>query len=94
MPRSDDPAFPLPTVELPNGRGFEWGTPGMTLRELFTLVAMGGHCANPHFANISAEIIAHASVHQADAALAMLSRTPDPALQPNPTPPAPPAETE
>lgn len=94
MRRATDPAFPLPTVVAPDGRVYEYGTSGMTLRELFTLVAMGGHCANPHFANISAEIIAHASVHQADAALAALASTPDPSLQPNPTPPAPPAETE
>jgi len=90
MPRSSDPAFVIPDVLMPNGN-FQWGNPGMTLRELFTLHAMA---ALRKDLNVTRYAVAYEAVRLADETLAMLARTPDPALQPNPTPPAPPAETE
>ena len=90
MPRSEEPAFPTPDTYHASGQ-VQYGAPGLSVRELFTLHAMA---ALRKDLNITRYAVAYEAVRLADETLAMLARTPDPALQPNPTSPAPPAETE
>ena len=90
-----EPAFPVPTVAIPmEVGGMEWGQPGLTKRELFALVAMGGLLANVQGWHVGAEDLAGFAVAHADATLAALAAIPEPATLDNPNPPAPPAETE
>lgn len=90
-----EPAFPVPTVAIPmEARSIEWGQYGLTKRELFTLVAMGGLLANAQGWDLKADKLGLAAVAQADATLAALDAIPEPATPENPNPPAQPAEKE
>ena len=43
----NEPAFPLQSWINPNSGEYEWGTPGLTKRELFAAMAMQGVLSGP-----------------------------------------------
>jgi len=70
----DNDAYPTQPILLGDGT-FQYGTPGLTKRELFAAMAMQGILSNSNerFAGMRMKEIAHASVESADDLIAALN---------------------
>lgn len=81
MSKADEPAFPMPGCELPNGH-FEWPVFGLTKREYFAAAALPAvitQCArDPRNEDESIEeMFARKATACADALIAALKRKPE-----------------
>lgn len=73
MSRAGESAFPLPSVGLPNGH-WEYGTPGLSVREYFAAMAMSGSLGGEPGSHLIPENCARDSVAHADALIAELAK--------------------
>lgn len=70
-----EPAYPVPTTATANGDILQYGSPGLTRRELFAAMAMQGALASwPEHGRLEPEATARCAVSFADALLKELSK--------------------
>lgn len=75
-PIEGKPAFPHGPLEIYDDTTHRWSSvdakPGLSERRYYIGQALAGFCANPKFANASAEDIAVLAEHQADHVMRLL----------------------